>query len=109
MPIPATGSPTEAQATARAKAQRLANAFAEVFGQQSKRTPSQKLIVDHLRECAGSDGNFFRFHEGRDGLSVVVSGIHRDGAWSILRIIDRQLKIAGSVKVSKTPANVKKT
>ena len=85
---------SEAVTQARARAVRLASAFEEVFGQQRARTASQRLVLEHLSACSGGDGNDYRFGESKDGLTLIAGGIHRDGARSVLRIIERQLAIA---------------
>ena len=98
----------EVQQQARAKAQRLASAFAQVFGQPRGRTDAQKRVLEHLAACAGDDGNSYRFNEAKDGLALIGAGIHRDGARSILRIIERQLGIAASVREPKAKIQTKR-
>lgn len=93
--------PSEALQAARLRAQQLAGAFEIVFGQPKKRTDSQKLVIEHLAMCAGDDANSYRFNEAKDGLALIAAGIHRDGARSMLRIIDRQLSTAITLKASK--------
>ena len=45
----------------------------------------------------------------RDGIGAVVAGIHRDGAKSILNIINRQVLLATTVsKIQKQKVTVKK-
>jgi hypothetical protein len=87
---------TESEATvqARARAERLAGAFREVFGYERERSTSQKLVLEHLSTCAGDDANSYRFNEAKDGLALIAAGVHRDGARSLLRIIERQLAIS---------------
>lgn len=92
---------SEAVQQARAKAQRLATAFEAVFGQPRKRTAAQSLVSEHLAVCAGDDGNAYRFNEARDGVALIAAGLHRDGAKSILRVIERQLAIAARVREPK--------
>lgn len=91
----------EALQLARLKAHRLASCFEVVFGQPKKRTPEQTTVIEHLGMCAGDDQNSYRFHEARDGLAMVAAGIHRDGAKSTLRIIERQLQIAANTTTKK--------
>ena len=86
--------PSEAQAQARAKSALLASAFEDVFGQPRGRSSAQKAVIGHLEVCAGDDQNSYRFNDSMDGMSRIAAGIHRDGAKSILRVIDRQLLIA---------------
>lgn len=90
--------PSEAVQQARAKAHRLSVAFQAVFGQGARRTAQQKLVLEHLSVCAGDDQNAYRFNEARDGVALIAAGLHRDGAKSILRVIERQLAIAGSTR-----------
>ena len=99
---------SDALQQARAKAQRLAGAFESVFGKGTRRSAEQKLVLEHLAHCAGDDQNSYRFNEARDGVSLIAAGIHRDGARSVLRIIDRQLEIAANVKVAKKEKPVTK-
>lgn len=89
---------SEAVLQAQARATRLAAAFAEVFGQPKSRTPAQQSVLAHLALCAGDDGNSYRFHEARDGLALVAAGIHRDGAKSLILVINRQVEIASRVR-----------
>lgn len=94
MPLEKPPQPSEALEQARAKAKRLANAFQEVFGKKANRTSSQKIVFNYLSECADDDSNSYRFNDAIDGISRIAAGIHRDGAKSILRIINRQISIA---------------
>lgn len=83
---------------------RLALAFEAVFGQATKRTPQQQLVFDHLRAGGNDDdeANSFDFKSSADGIALIAAGIHRDGAKSILRIVNRQLSKARALK-STTP------
>ena len=93
-----------AQLQARAKALRLAKSFEAVFGSEGRRSDAQRLVLGHLE--AGTDdleNNSYNFREARDGLTMIAAGIHRDGAKSLLRIINRQLKIAATAEVDKKP------
>lgn len=92
---------SDAVQQARAKAQRIADAFEAVFGQPRKRSPAQSLVLSHLALCAGDDGNAYRFNEARDGVALIAAGLHRDGAKSIIRVIERQLAIAARVREPK--------
>lgn len=94
---------TDAVEQARAKSLRLANAFEGVFGQPKKRNASQLLVIEHLGICASDDGNSYRFNEAKDGVALIAAGIHRDGARSLLRVIDRQLRIAANPREEKKP------
>ena len=104
MPDATATPPSEAVAQARAKAERLATSFEAVFGQPKKRTAEQQAVLGHLEVCAGDDQNAYRFSDARDGISLIAAGIHRDGAKSLLRIIERQLAIAAR---KKEPAKAK--
>jgi hypothetical protein len=99
---------SEAQLQAKARSTRLAQAFAALFGQEKKRTAEQKLVIEHLTICAGDDGNSYRFNEAKDGVALIAAGIHRDGAKSLLRVIERQLAIAANLHVEKPPKPVSK-
>lgn len=107
-----TGEPTpdksDALLQARAKAQRLASAFVAVFGKGSRRTAEQSLVLGHLELCAGEDQNSYRFGDAKDGVALIAAGIHRDGAKSILRIIERQIQLADKIG-EKNPAKAKTT
>jgi hypothetical protein len=92
---------SDALEQARAKALRLAGSFEAVFGQPRTRTAPQKAVLEHLATCAGDDGNSYRFNDAKDGLALIAAGIHRDGARSLLRVIERQLQIAGNVRAPK--------
>jgi hypothetical protein len=100
MSLESKESPSEAVEQARAKARRLANSFAVVFGKDTRRSEAQKLVIDHLSACAGNgeDGNAFRFTDQGDGFRLALSAAHLDGAKSVLRIIHRQLRIATQPK-----------
>jgi hypothetical protein len=100
--------PTDATRQAQAKAERLALSFATVFGNPSARTDAQKLVIEHLSICAGDEGNSYRFHEAKDGIALIAAGIHRDGAKSLLRVIDRQVDRAAQVG-KEPPAKPKTT
>lgn len=93
---PKSATDTDAIREARLRAQQIARDFESVFGQPAKRTAPQKNVLEHLALCAGDDANSYRFHEAKDGLALVAAGIHRDGAKTILRIIDRQISIAAN-------------
>lgn len=87
--------PSESVQQIRAKAQQLATAFQTVFGQPGpKRSLSQRIVLEHLAVCAGDDANSYRFNDAKDGIALIAAGLHRDGARSLLRVIDRQLSIA---------------
>lgn len=90
-----------AQAEARAQALALANDFREVFGVPRRRSDSQERVLAHLREKAGGPGSAFRPQGEGDGLKILLAGIQRDGARSVLDVIDYQLDKAS--KGTKTP------
>lgn len=89
--------PADATRQAQAKADRVSLAFSEVFGFDKKRTAAQKIVNEHLALCAGDDANAYQFNGAKDGIALIAAGIHRDGAQSILRVIQRQLKLAAKV------------
>lgn len=84
--------------------QRVASDFAAVFGQPRTRTSSQMRVLAHLAKHAADSGNSYDFNSPKDGISIIAAGIHRDGAKSVLRVIERQLSIAANVR----PAKVEK-
>lgn len=98
--IPPQTNPADANQTAlaeaRLRAQRLAADFEAVFGQEKRRSLAQRSVLGHLAACAGDDANSYRFNEAKDGVALIAAGLHRDGAKSLLRIIDRQLSIAAN-------------
>lgn len=91
-PVPALA--TDAAQIAHARAQQLADDFEAVFGQPERRTESQQRVYAHLSECASDAGNSYDFLGAKDGITLVAAGIHRDGARSVLRVIDRKLNLA---------------
>lgn len=97
----ATPDKSDALAQARAKSLRLANAFVSVFGKGARRSEEQRLVLGHLATCAGDDQNSYRFNESRDGVALIAAGIHRDGAQSILRVIERQIQLADKIVAPK--------
>lgn len=92
------------------KQQLIANAFEVVFGQEKKRTPSQKLALEYLKEgCEDESNSSYKFGGGQDGITIIAAGIHRDGAKSLLRIINRQLLKAAELRQKpKEAAKVKR-
>jgi hypothetical protein len=84
-------------ATVRVEQGRIANSFAQIFGLPGKRSEAQNLVLDHLQKCAGDDGNSFRFSDAKDGIAIIAAGIHRDGAQSLLKVIQRQLDLSQKV------------
>ena len=99
---------SEAAEQARAKAQQLAAAFEETFGQPRTRSATQKLVFEHLEKVSGNgdEGNCFSFASPFDGIKTALAAAHIDGAKSVLRIIRRQLSISANVKAPK-PDKVK--
>lgn len=74
-------------------AKRLRAAFVRVFGLPGRNTRSteQRLVVKHLRKCGFADSPVFQTIDGRcDPLAAA----QRDGARTIILIIDRQLELA---------------
>ena len=99
---------SDALREAKLRAQMLAADFETVFGHESKRTSAQKNVLDHLGVCAGEDSNSYRFNEARDGVALIAAGIHRDGAKSILKVIERQLSLARNRKPEKAKVKSKR-
>lgn len=64
------------------------------------------MVYDHL--ALDDNHNSYEFAGHRDGISIIAAGIHRDGAKSLVRIIDRQLKIAAVVREEKTKPKAKR-
>ncbi len=94
---------SEAILQAKAKARRIASAFEDVFGQPRSRTASQRLVLEHLETNAGDDGNSYRFSDAKDGIAIIAAGIHRDGAKSNFRIIERQVSLAAKAEGDAKP------
>lgn len=105
---PKIPDPAEALKEARLKAVRLAQSFADVFGIPKKRSAAQALVLDHLAMCAGEGGNSYRFNEAKDGIAIIGAGIHRDGAQSMLRVIQRQIDISLKVEDTKPKTKAKR-
>lgn len=82
---------TDATQIAKLRAQQLADDFEAVFAQPHRRSESQLRVLAHLALCAGDDGNSYKFNTASDGIALVAAGIHRDGARSLLRVIDLHL------------------
>jgi hypothetical protein len=96
-------SPTIKDAIARKRAEqdkidavalRRAEDFETVFGQPRKRTPAQQRVFDYLEEVAGDEQNSYQFGRANDGLAILAAGVHKDGAKSVLRIINLHLRNA---------------
>jgi hypothetical protein len=81
----------QAQAEARAAALALANDFKEVFGIPRSRSEAQDRVLAHLREKAGGPGSAFRPQGEGDGVKILIAGIQRDGARSVMDVIQYQL------------------
>ena len=90
--------PAEEVNQAKLRAQELAAAFEACFGQPRTRTPAQVRVLEHLAACAGEEQNSYRFNDAKDGIALIAAGIHRDGAKSMLLIIERQLSIAAQAE-----------
>ena len=100
-----TPPPSEAQQQAEIKKHARARDFKAVFGLKGKRTDAQQRVLDYL-EGGGDDANSYDFNSNRDGMAILWAGVHRDGAKSIIRIINRNLSIAENMG---TPPKVKPT
>lgn len=79
----------------------LASDFAAVFGQPRTRSPAQSRVLAHLAKHASDERNSYDFNSAKDGITLIAAGIHRDGAKSVLRVIDRHLSIAANVRPAK--------
>lgn len=101
--------PSEALIQARLKKQRLANAYEVVFGQERRRSAEQKMVFADLSIGIGEDDETYKFQGHRDGIAIIASGLRRDGAQSIIRLIRIRLKDAGEpVEKPKRTGVVKK-
>lgn len=100
----------DALAEAAARARQTADDFAAVFGVAGKRSEQQTRVLEYLRTFTGDSSNAFQFAAGGDGIAQIAAGIHRDGAQSNFRIIERQCSIAQRNKTEppKTAVKVKK-
>lgn len=93
-PSPQASHTQEQKEQIRAEKLRLARSFLEVFGSPKRRTSSQKLVLAHLsKDLDPEETNAFRFG-GTDGIGLIASGIHRDGAQTVLRMINRNVREA---------------
>jgi hypothetical protein len=93
-PSPQASQTHTQQEQVKAEKLRIARAFLEVFGSSKRRTSSQKLVLAHLsKDLDPEETNAFRFG-GTDGISLIASGIHRDGAQTVLRMINRNVRDA---------------
>jgi hypothetical protein len=90
-----------AQAEARAQALSLANDFREVFEIPRRRSDAQDRVLAHLRACSGGQGSAFRPQGEGDGIKILVAGIQRDGARSIIDVIEFQVE--KSMKAPRPP------
>lgn len=79
---------------ARAKAAELSSSFKEVFGLEKARSAAQRRVWDYLSVHTGEGANDYRFVEGRDGIAVALAAAQMDGARSVLRAIDKQLRLS---------------
>lgn len=86
--------PSEAVIQARLKKQRLASAYEEIFGQERKRTAAQKLVWEDLSLGVDENNETYKFQGNRDGIAIIASGLRRDGAQSIIRLIRIRLNQA---------------
>lgn len=86
------------------KAKRLALAFQSVFGQASRRSSDQRLVLEHIRKCSGQDSPIFL--ADKEGRFDPIRAAHIDGARTQFLIIERQLELAR--KEEKTKPSVKK-
>ena len=76
------------------EARRLHLAFQSVFGQPGKasRTSDQRLVLKHLHKVGCLNAPIFTAVPGQS--MDVVAAAHRDGARTVILIIERQLELA---------------
>ena len=92
----ATLDKTDPLAQTKIEQGRIADSFLQVIGIEGHRSQAQNDVIEHLRKCAGESGNVFQFAEA-DGYKIALAAAHRDGASSILRVIERQLQLSQKV------------
>ncbi len=98
-------NPTTAEVT---QARRLALAFQSVFGTDFRRSSDQRLVMAHLAKVGCKDALIFV--PDSQGRYDPYAASQRDGARSIILIIERQLAIAGKVdEPAKKPKVTKST
>lgn len=85
---------SEAQREAQIRAASLAADYKEVFGLERTRSDPQRRVLADLKRAAGGDGCAYRKEGATDGISLIVAGIARDAARSLLNVIDFQLERA---------------
>lgn len=73
------------------QARRLHAAFASVFGHPSRRSTDQKLVMAHFRKVGSADEPIFK--ADKNGAFDPLGAALRDGARSMVLIIERQLKL----------------
>ena len=105
---PLTSELPESLANTRVEQGRIANYFVQVFGQYGHRTEAQNAVLAHIEKHAGEEGNSYRFHDAKDGIAIIASGIHRDGAKSVLKLINRQLELANKQQEPKPQPIIKR-
>jgi len=66
-----------------------------VFGQSSRRSSDQRLVMEHLRECCGRDKPVFQ--KDTIGQYDALRAAHIDGAQTQYLIISRQLRNAAKI------------
>jgi len=103
--VPELNIPQPVSAAAETKATRLAAAYQDVFGQASRRTSSQKLVMDSMRDRACQDLPIF--DADKIGNFDPLRAAHKDGARTIYLYIERQLDRARH-NVEKTKPKTKR-
>ena len=106
-PLPSAHDTDEQSEQNKAARLRLARAFHAVFGIERKRTENQRLVMDALERHASAGENAYKF-AGGDGVAIIASGIHRDGAQSVMRFIGRKIEFAEQATNEKPKSKVKR-
>lgn len=101
-----TPNPTQQKAAELTKARRLAKAFEGVFGQPTRRSTDQRLVLDHLRMMCGRDSAVFQ--PDVNGNFDPLRAAQKDGAQTQYLIIKRQLAIARKTSDEKPKVKVKR-
>jgi hypothetical protein len=91
-PLPNAGPTPEAPTLAPSKTRQIALAFQSVFGQPSRRSNDQRIVLEHLRKCCGRDAPIFQ--PDKNGNFDPLRAAQIDGAQTQYLIVKRQLAIA---------------
>lgn len=93
-PVPPLPGAIAPEAPKTNEARRLHLAFQSVFGQPGKsgRTSDQRLVLKHLQKVGYLNAPIFSTAPGQS--MDVIAAAHRDGARTVILIIERQLELA---------------